>query len=254
MDRSMNTTPDGIRVNFTAAEGSHKVLVLDMMAAAAEERFEIAEVAACAKAQKPVALALMSLLRRDGWITTTSAQRGDDRLKVHGMSQRQADTWAQWRSRIVGAKPTRGAPRAVKLANPEGADQNRAAVLSRAPILNLGIWSDGSLSIEGLAAKAVRVSAHDVGVLSTLVASLPEGALQALIDSPLQPQFTLHSNGRSYRLQGQQTRQLVDYLETLPKRWVRTEQAPALPWAGLLRPGTDHRTHRIAQPGEEDEA
>jgi hypothetical protein len=246
---SATTTPEAgsVRRDKTMSEGSHKVLVLDMLSTSPNDRHDIYAVMERIKAQKPTALALMSVLRRDGLVCTELKQPGSpSEGKVHFMTHDQATRWLAQRSLIVGAKPRRGAPRAV--ANPAAqAEHGKPAAA-----LVIGIWSDGSLSVEGLQRKAVRMSADDVGALSSLLASLPEGALQALMDSPLRPQFALLSQGRSHPMSAQHARQLVDYLESLPSRLVRTEQAPALPWAGLLRPGTDHRTHRIAQPGEDE--
>lgn len=114
----------------------------------------------------------------------------------------------------------------------------------------MGIFSDGSLAVEGLGRTTVKMAASDVRATVMQLTRLPEGAMQALLDSPLRPECTLtDGQGRRHRLSTEQSLQLVDFLESLPTKLVLmpTDGERASPWAALTpRAGTDHRSHRLA--------
>lgn len=111
--------------------------------------------------------------------------------------------------------------------------------------LRFGVWADGALMIDGLARKQLTVPPADTASLAQSLAALPEGALQALCDGPLRPSFSLCIGERDYPLNAQQTADLIAYIEQLPARTIRAAGFQGALAGGALKPGTDHRIHRL---------
>lgn len=113
--------------------------------------------------------------------------------------------------------------------------------------LRFGVWSDGALAIEGLARTQLTLPADETRNLVGMLSSLPEGALQAMFESPLRPVFVLRVSERDYPLTAEQTGDLVAYIEQLPAKALRL---PTLPG---FKAGTDHRVHRLEVPEDRED-
>lgn len=167
----------------------------------------------------------------------------DRRRSVISMTPEQAAAWSADAGEAIAATWGLGLHVATGVAKAAVATSAGAQRRRSAP-LRFAVWSDGGLVIDGLTRKQLTLPAADTGALAQTLATLPEGALQALSASPLRPAFALHVEGRDYPLDAQQTADLVAYIEDLPARTIKT-LTNAGRFAGVQAPGTDHRVHRL---------
>lgn len=244
---------------------SIKTRLCDFLAAQAPQKFMVIQLESALHVMPGCINDALSKMRQAKWVTSTFAA-GSRQLREHGMTLEQAAQWTKERPHIVGdgggpggrPRSEPGTRRVVAQSGAQSGAPGEAPAGGSAGALLMGIYSDGSLAVEGLGRFAVKVAAADVRATVMQLTRLPEGAMQMLLDSPLRPECTLTDvQGRRHRLSSEQSRQLVDFLESLPSKLVATptDGERASPWAALTpRPGTDHRSHRLAddddqQPG-----
>jgi DNA-binding MarR family transcriptional regulator len=177
---------------------------------------------------------------------SSKADPEDLRRTIAYMTADQQQAWKGDAGAAVAA--VAGLNLEVRASAAKAAEATRQAAADRRDQqLRFGVWNDGALAIEGLARKQLTLPAEATGSLAATLASLPEGALQALFESPLKPVFTLQVEGRDYPLTTEQAAALVAYIEQLPSKALRVPLVPG------FKPGTDHRSHRIDTPADQED-
>lgn len=226
---------------------ARRVRILDFFAGSPEKKLLAAALAQALDGPQQSPLADLSAVFKQQWVSRDDPLPGEKGGRYY-MTAQQALWWQEHRAEHVYS-PEEVAAGLRGGRPPKSATAEPLQVTEATTDLIFGIWTDGSLSIEGLGSKVIKLPAVDVTACSILLASLPEGALQALLDSPLAPQFGITVGGKRHPMQPAQAQQLLTYLESLPAKWIRRDHVPAAaatPFSGLVRPGTDHRVHICA--------